>query len=142
MPKIYIQTPVVLDNGAFLPERAHKPDAGFDLFAPKEDIIPAKGSVIIDTGVHIAIPYGYAAIVHSRSSMHQKGVYTSGLIDSGYTGSIKVKLDNLTDSSYLLERKDKIAQLVFIKIPDIKLCQQDKLQETERGDGGFGSTGR
>ena len=138
-----IELNVVLDKGAYMPERAHKADAGYDLRTPKADMIHAKGSLVIDTGVHIEIPEGYAGVICSKSGLNVKhGIISDGLIDSGYTGSICVKLYNLSDKSYIFEAGDKISQIMFIPILSVGLKKTLTLKNTERGDRGFGSTGK
>ena len=139
-----LSIPVYLDKGAYLPRRAHSADAGYDLFSPKMDLIPKHGSTVIDTGVHIAIPKGLCGMLVSKSGLNVKhDIVSEGLIDSGYTGSIKVKLYNHGGISYMVEPGDKISQLVFIPIAEPWLyVTKDPLEETERGDGGFGSSGR
>lgn len=135
--------PVLLDDGAVMPKRAHEDDAGFDLYSPKMDVVPKRGSAVIDTGVHVAIPKGYAGLLVSKSGLNiRHGLISDGLIDAGYTGSIRVKLYNLSDISYIVERGDKISQLVFIPIVEPALVEVTDLAPTERGDGGFGSTGK
>lgn len=97
----------------------------------------------VDTGVHMEIPEGYVGMLKSKSGLNvNRGVITEGVIDAGYTGSIKVKLYNLGEDIQYFQRGDKIAQLVILPIvtPAPKLV--DKFAETERGDNGFGSTGR
>lgn len=135
---------VFLDKGAMMPQKAHSDDAGWDLFTPKPDIVPRRGSTVIDTGVHVAIPKGYAGMLVSKSGLSTRhDLISDGLIDSGYTGSIRVKLYNLGDVSYMLDRGDKISQLVFIPIAEPDLIETTKpLPETERGDRGFGSSGK
>ena len=134
---------VKLDELAYMPERAHDTDAGYDLRAPSYNMIPGNGSTVIDTGVHIAIPKGYAGILVSKSGLNiNKGILSEGLIDSGYTGSIRVKLYNTTGTSYWIRPGDKVSQIVFLPIAEPELLQIDALPETERGNGGFGSTGR
>ena len=139
-----VHIPVFLDEGARLPRRAHGDDAGFDLFARKPDMVPAHGSLEIDTGVHIAIPKGYAGLVISKSGLlFGHDLISDGLIDPGYTGSIRVKLYNLGNTSYVVESGDKVSQIVFVPIAEPGLYRvAAPLAETERGDGGFGSTGR
>lgn len=138
-----ILMPITLDPGAYRPERAHDTDAGYDLRTPKTDMIPRHGSLVIDTGVHIGIPEGYAGVICSKSGLNIKhGIISDGLVDSGYTGSIRVKLYNLSDDSYIFEAGDKISQIMFIPVLSAGLIETDKLEDTERGDGGFGSTGR
>lgn len=93
---VYKQVAVVLDDGAYMPEYAHFGwDAGADLKSPVDVMIPANGSAVIDTGVHIDIPQGYAGFLKSKSGLNVKHDLTSeGVIDAGYTGSICVKLYN------------------------------------------------
>ncbi len=135
---------VFLDKGAMMPTKAHEDDAGFDLFSPKPDIVPRRGSTVIDTGVHIAIPKGYAGLLVSKSGLSTRhDLISDGLIDSGYTGSIRVKLYNLGDVSYMLDRGDKISQLVIIPIGEPDLIETtEPLPETDRGANGFGSSGK
>ena len=142
---------VKLDEGAFAPESAHTADAGYDLRTPIDFSIPAGGFAIIDTGVHIQIPEGYVGFLKSKSGLNVKCHITGeGVIDSGYTGSIVVKLYNHEKNitSFVdvfgkhFERGDKIIQLVLLPIFKPELEIVDSLEETERGDGGFGSTGR
>lgn len=134
---------VKLDQGAFAPESAHDADAGYDLRTPTDCFIPKGGFCIIDTGVHMAIPKGYVGFLKSKSGLNVKYNLTGeGVIDSGYTGSIVVKLYNHGDGVRCFDRGDKIIQIVLLPIfkPEIELVES--LDETERGDGGFGSTGR
>ena len=134
---------IILDNGAFKPEFAHKTDAGADLRSPIEAVVPAHGSVVIDTGVHVEIPEGYVGILKSKSGLNVKhDLIGTGTIDSGYSGSIRVKLYNLGDIDYQILRGDKIIQMVILPCGYCEFTQVDKFPETERGDGGFGSTGR
>lgn len=134
---------VVLDEGAFMPEKAHEVDAGFDLRTPVDITVGYLGSTVIDTGVHIEIPRGYVGFLKSKSGLNVKySLCGEGVIDSGYTGSIKVKLYNYSAENYTFERGDKIIQLVLLPIPEVELVQVESLDETERGAGGFGSTGR
>lgn len=142
---------VKLDDGAYAPTRAHGTDAGYDLRSPCCADVPAHGSVTIETGVHVELPVveilGFkmytAGLIVSKSGLNVKhGITSTGLIDAGYTGSIAVKLYNNTDKPYTIERGDKISQLMITAAftPFIDLV--DSLEETDRGDNGFGSTGR
>ena len=154
---------VKLDEGAIMPTKAHDADAGFDLYAREDCDIhwyysPSKefgadgyarffggreGSAKFDTGVHIEIPEGYVGFIKSKSGLNvRRGITADGVIDSGYTGSIVVKLYNHSEKTYSVKRGDKIAQIVFLPIPSITLKQVDELGETDRGDNGFGSSGR
>lgn len=134
---------VMLDEGAIMPTRAYATDAGLDLYSPVSVGIPPRWSKTIDTGVHIELPKNTVGMVKSKSGLNVKhGIQSEGVIDVGYTGSIRVKLYNHSESWYSVNRGDKISQLVIIPIltPDLELV--DALDETERGTGGFGSTGR
>lgn len=144
---------IMLDKGAIMPTRAHTWDAGLDLYAMEDAVVPSAmvfpfdeiecGSVVIDTGVHAQIPEGYYGEIRSRSGlMCKKGITTDGTIDAHYTGPIKVCLFNHKASAYSVRKGDKIAQLVIVPclLPELELV--DSLEETDRGDGGFGSTGR
>ena len=134
---------VMLDNGAYMPVRAHKDDAGLDLRSPDTFIVKAGKSLKIDSGVHVEIPAGYVGFLKAKSGLNVKyGITCTGVIDAGYTGSIVVKLYNNGSDDVLFERGDKITQLVILPIVCPDLVQVDSLEDTERGDAGFGSTGR
>ena len=134
---------IKLDAGAYAPKRMHSTDAGLDILSPVTTIIPSKGSVVIDTGVHVELPDGTVGLIKSKSGLNVKhGLTSEGVIDAGYTGSIVVKLYNHSDKNYQVMRGDKISQLLVVDclFPDIEIV--DSLDETERGNNGFGSTGR
>jgi dUTP pyrophosphatase len=135
---------IVLDEGCFLPLRAHSGDAGLDLRTPRDVYIESKGSAIIDTGVHIELPPMTVGEIKSKSGLNFKHGLTvpTGTVDYGYTGSIKVKIYNHSNQPYTFKRGDKIAQLVIcpILLPELEVV--DKLDDSDRGDNGFGSTGR
>lgn len=134
---------VKLDNGAYMPLKAHDADAGFDLRTPVSIVVPAGGSAVIDTGVHMQIPDGYVGFLKSKSGLNVKnGILSEGVIDSGYTGSIVAKLYNQSYEEKVFEKGDKITQIVILPIPKIELVQVDELEETERGNNGFGSSGK
>lgn len=134
---------VKLDKGAYMPERAHSTDAGADLRTPHDVTIMPKSSVVIDTGVHIELPPNTVGMLKSKSGLNVKhGITSEGVIDVGYTGSIAVKLYNHSDKPCELKAGDKITQLVVMPIllPSFELVEG--LEKTERGDNGFGSSGR
>ena len=134
---------IKLDEGAFVPVRAHDTDAGADLRSPVETVIPAGGSCVIDTGVHIQLPHGYVGMLKSKSGLNVMHDITSdGVIDEGYTGPIKVKLYNNGDEPYKIERGDKITQLVIVPCKYVDFDLVDDLDDSERGGDGFGSTGK
>lgn len=160
---------VKLDENAIMPQKAYETDGGFDLLAPEDvDVSETRneyinepimtndgcvgfrpvsvinvGGVIIDTGVHMDIPAGYVGMIKSKSGLNIKhGIIADGVVDAGYVGSIKVKLYNLSNDTYHFNKGDKITQIVILPIPYVELEQVTELSETDRGEGGFGSTGR
>lgn len=133
---------VVLDPGAYMPERAHKADAGLDLFSRENRVIQPTESYTFDTGVHMAIPAGFVGFLKSKSGLNVKhGILSDGTIDSGYTGSIAVKLYNHSRLPMSIKKGQKISQIVLLPIitPDLEVVES--LEPTDRGAGGFGSTG-
>lgn len=134
---------IMLDPGAKMPVRAHELDAGIDIFARETKWIPPKGSAIFDTGVHIEIPPHYAGFLKSKSGLNVKhGITSEGVIDAGYTGSICVKLYNNRFLPYRVKAGDKISQLVILPVLLFDTLEVTSMQDTERGENGFGSTGR
>ena len=134
---------IKLDAGAKMPTRAHSTDAGLDLYAREKQVVPAKESATFDTGVHVELPEGTAGFVMSKSGLNVKhGLTSEGVIDVGYTGSICVKLYNNSGYDYTVNAGDKISQLVIVPIltPDLELVTE--LESTDRGNNGFGSSGK
>lgn len=137
-----LELKVKLDEGAILPDRAHEDDAGLDLFSREDVTVRLKESVTIDTGVHVAIPKGYVGFIKSKSGLMVKhSLLTDGTVDAGYTGAVRVTLFNHSYKHYTILKGQKIAQLVLLPIITPKPVIVDSLEETERGSGGFGSTG-
>lgn len=132
---------IKLDEGAYLPERGHKTDAGLDLKTPISFWLHPGEHKVIDTGVHVEIPCGCVGLLTSKSGLMSEGITSRGTIDCGFTGSIKAVLYNHSGEGREFKKGDKVTQLVVlpILIPDIEIV--DELEETERGSGGFGSTG-
>lgn len=152
---------IMLDEGAKCPTRAHEDDAGFDLYAMEDKIVyPVKDAITtafssvidlpyncsesFDTGVHMEIPRGYYGKIESKSGLNVKHdiVSCGGVVDSGYTGSIVVKLYNLGTEPYTFRKGDKIAQIVIQPFIAPELEVVDELSETDRGSLGFGSSGK
>lgn len=135
---------IVLEPWAIMPTRAHEYDAGLDLYSANYDIwISPGGSFLFDTGVHIQLPKNTVGFIKSKSGLNVKhGITSEGVIDVGYTGSIMVKLYNHGSNPYKVCRGDKISQLVILPciLPELEVVSS--LEETERGDNGFGSSGR
>uniref|UniRef100_UPI003FF06B80 dUTP diphosphatase n=1 Tax=Succinivibrio sp. TaxID=2053619 RepID=UPI003FF06B80 len=128
-------------NGGKLPTRAHREDAGFDLYSPINAVL-CGGTTRIKLGVCVEIPKGYVGFIMGRSSLNKNGVAClTGVIDSGYTGEIAVIL-NSVGALAKINKGDRIAQLVVAKLADIDdAVAVDSLEDSERGAGGFGSTG-
>ena len=134
---------VILDEGAIMPRRAHPTDAGLDLFSREEKVIKAKSSAVFDTGVHVNIPEGFVGMIKSKSGLNIKhDVQSEGVVDAGYTGAIVVKLYNHGGEDYLVAKGDKITQLVIMPIETPTPVLAAAFEKTERGDNGFGSSGR
>lgn len=133
---------VKLDPGAYMPTRAHETDAGLDLYSTEDKYISPGEYETFETGVHVAIPAGYVGLITSKSGLMSKGVTCRGTIDSGYTGSIRAILYNHGERGKLFNKGDKITQLVLLPIITPELEVVDALDETERGNGGFGSSGK
>ena len=135
---------IILDEGAKMPTRAHADDAGLDLYSRENRVIYPHSSATFDTGVHVEIPQWYVGMIKSKSGLNVKdGLTSEGVLDCGYTGSIRVKLYNHSSEAYTVAAGDKISQLVIMPIiaPELELVKVFGT-ETERGDNGFGSTGR
>lgn len=132
---------MVIDEGASIPTRAHSTDAGLDLYATKSGWILPKSRKVFDTGCHCAIPEGFVGMLTSKSGLMLKGITSRGTIDCGYTGSIKAVLFNHSWLPVQVRKGQKISQLVILPIitPDPEIV--DRLEDTDRGNGGFGSSG-
>ena len=134
---------IMLDEGAQMPTRAHPTDAGLDLYAAEPAFIRGGSYGTIRTGVHVEIPEWCVGLLTSKSGlMSKKGITSRGTIDCGYTGEIKVTLYNSSEFPYSVHKGDKISQLVILPILTPELEIVSELDDTARGDNGFGSTGR
>ena len=137
-----------LDSDLPLPKSAKAGDAGADLLANEDvTLLPRGGRALVGTGIAIAIPQGYAGFVQPRSGLALRhGVTclnTPGLIDSGYRDELKVLLINTDpEETYEVARGDRIAQLVIQRVEEVSWLEAEALDETERGQGGFGHSGR
>jgi dUTP pyrophosphatase len=131
-----------LDLDAHLPQRAYENDAGADLFSIDRFEIPPHSSAKIKTGIAISLPKKTAGLIWGKSSVETKGlIVTAGLIDEGYRGEIIVCMQNLTDKIQIVEKNQKIAQLVVIPVYYPNFKETDELPASKRGIFGFGSTG-
>ena len=131
---------------AVLPAYAHPSDAGMDVRSVDELVIPAGGRALVHTGLVMLLPPMFEAQVRPRSGLALKhGVTvlnTPGTIDSGYRGEVGVILANFGETDFTVRKGDKIAQLVIAPITQPEVAETDVIDETDRGSGGFGSTGK
>ncbi len=128
------------------PERANPTDAGFDLSATSITYPSGSSGVFIEacTGISLEIPKGYVGLVFPRSSISNTKHFlrnSVGVIDSGYRGEIKLRF-SVDDTNTCYQMGDKIGQIVFIKLPQIEMTESQDLSDSDRGTGGFGSTGK
>lgn len=135
-----------LDDGLPAPGYAHPGDAGADLVTRVDVVVPPQGRVTVPTGVAIALPAGYAAFVHPRSGLAARHgltiVNAPGTVDAGYRGEIAVTLLNTdVETPVVLERGDRIAQLVIQRVERARFVEVERLPGSHRGEGGFGSSG-
>ena len=128
---------------ATLPKYALPHDAGMDIFSNETAIIGSGERRLISTGISMAIPTGFVGLVWDKSGIASKhGIKTmAGVIDSGYRGEVKILVHNLSDKSFQVEKGSKIAQLLIQPVHQLEITEVDELDNTERGAGGFGSTG-
>lgn len=132
-----------LDEGAFAPERAHDTDAGIDLRTPVGFMLAPHGEITIDTGIHVELPPHTCGMLVPKSGLNfDASIVDWGLIDEGYSGPVHVKLYNLGKLPHFFDRGDKVAQLVVVPCLYPVLRQADGILGGERGEAGFGSTGR
>jgi len=128
-----------------LPKKALPADAGYDVFANEQVVLQPGERKLIGTGLKIAIPNGYEAQVRPKSGLAiNYGITvlnTPGTIDPNYRGELKVILINLSDREVRIEKGQKIAQIIFNKVETPEIVEVDELDETERNEKGFGSTG-
>ena len=133
-----------VEEGGFEPVRGHFEDAGMDLRTPTDVMIHPHSSAVIGTKTHVEIPVGFYGKLESKSGLNVKHdiVCLGGTIDSGYTGEIVVKLYNMGDQWYKFKAGDKVVQMIIQPCVLEDWVKDDNFAESERGDSGFGSTGK
>jgi dUTP pyrophosphatase len=136
----------VLEEGLTVPRYAHPGDAGLDLPSRADMVLEPGQRAMVPTGIAVAIPAGFAGFVLPRSGLAARHgislVNSPGLIDSGYRGEVSVVMINTDRSApFQIQRGDRIAQLVIQKVEEVSVSQVQDLDDTSRGEGGFGSTG-
>lgn len=134
----------LLNEHAKIPTRGTAEAACFDLYVSEDTILPREEPVLVPTGIAMGIPTGYCVKVYGRSSMHKRGVIVqTGIIDSDYTGEIKVQAVNFGHAlPILLKAGERIGQFKIERVEPTEIEEADTLRETARGAAGFGSTGR
>lgn len=137
-----------LNDNAVMPTKAHATDAGFDLYCTSREIDWEKRQLVCHTGLAFEIPDGHVGLIFPRSSVSNKPLMMAnsvGVIDSGYRGEVTAKF-NITGMNEIYANNyqvgDKIAQMIIIPYPEISFIESDELSDSERGSGGYGSTGR
>ena len=141
MMKLNIQK---LDPRAVILAHAHEGDAGMDLCALNQVLLPAHKRVLVGTGLAMEIPLGYVGLVWGKSGLATKhGIaILAGVVDAGYRGEIMVALLNTSDEDHVIEAGHKIAQMLIQKIEHPEIVEVSELSGTTRGEQGFGSTGK
>ena len=130
-------------QGAVLPTKAHASDAGYDLYAASKKYDDV-GNVVYGTGVAVEIPRGYVGLVFPRSSIARTSLTLSnsvGVIDSGYRGEIMAKF-RISKIGTEYQRGERIAQLIIMPYPEIEFVEVEELSDSDRGTGGYGSSGK
>ena len=132
-----------LSKDARIPSKSNQSDAGWDLYAAEDAIVEPSQTELIVTDIAMAIPESYVGLIWDRSGMATKrGIHRfAGVIDSGYRGPIKVCLWNSTQEYCVINKGDRIAQILFQAVPDFPIIEVQNLDKTSRGSHGFGSTG-
>ena len=136
-----------LTDTAIVPTKSRTTDAGYDLYADEDVAIYPEDTKLISTGIAFATPDGYAGLIWDRSGLGSKGIHRhAGVVDSSYRGEVKVALSNSRssheDNIYFINRGDRIAQILFQKVPHFDLVETEELDDTDRGSSGFGSSGK
>ena len=139
---------IKLENGCenFCPKKAHPDDAGYDLYSRIDAVLEPLSGMAIPVGFAMELPTGYEAQIRPRSGLAVKHHITvtnsPGTVDANFRGEVKAILYNLGKEPFTIKRGDRIAQMVICKLPEIDLVEATELSETNRGSGGFGSSGK
>lgn len=133
-----------LKDEAVLPSFAHLGDAGADLYAVADTVLPSQSRGLVPTGIAMEIPEGYVGLIWDKSGLAVKSGITTmaGVIDAGYRGEIGIAIFNTTTEPYTFRKGDKVAQILIQKTEHPLFIESDAPSETKRSDGAFGSTGK
>jgi len=127
---------------AKLPSYGHAGDAGLDLFASENYILMPGAVRAVQTGIKVAIPRGYVGLIWDKSGISLRGVHKlAGVVDAGYRGEVQVVMINLGTTPFEIKAGMKIAQMLVQPVNEVQVVEADELDDTSRGEGGFGSTG-
>jgi dUTP pyrophosphatase len=128
---------------AKLPHYSHKGDAGMDLFSVVDDLLEAGEVKPIPTGIQMAIPEGYVGLIWDKSGLSLAGLHRlAGVVDAGYRGEVRVVMANLGKEPFVIKKGMKIAQMLIQPVETVEVVEAEGLDDTSRGEGGFGSTGQ
>jgi dUTP pyrophosphatase len=132
-----------IHKDAKLPSYGHVGDAGLDLFSVMDCVLKGGEARAISTGIQVAIPDGYVGMIWDKSGISLQNIHRlAGVVDSGYRGEVKVVMTNLSTEAFSIEKGMKIAQMLIQPVSKVKVVDSEELDDTSRGEGGFGSTGK
>lgn len=132
----------LMSDRAKMPKFAHDTDAGMDLFSPSRHVIPAEGMSQVPLEIKMAVPVRHVGLIMDKSSLAIRGLHVvAGVVDAGYRGEVIVAIRNLNQAPYVIEEGTKVAQMLILPVPYMTTAQVESLDDTARGEGGFGSTG-
>ncbi len=132
-----------IHKDAKLPSYGHVGDAGLDLFSVMDCVLKGGEARAIATGIQVAIPEGYVGLIWDKSGISLKNIHRlAGVVDSGYRGEIKIVMTNLSAEAFTIEKGMKIAQMLIQPVSKVKVVDAEELDDTSRGENGFGSTGK
>ena len=143
-----MEVKIKLENGCenFCPKKAHPDDAGYDLYSRIDAVLEPLSGMALPVGFAIELPTGYEAQIRPRSGLAAKHHITvtnsPGTVDANFRGEVKAILYNLGKEPFIIQRGDRIAQMVICELPEINLIEATELSQTDRGSGGFGSSGK
>jgi dUTP pyrophosphatase len=132
-----------ISEHAKLPLYSHKGDGGLDLFSVGDDVLRAGEVKAVPTGIKMAIPEGFVGLIWDKSGISLQGVHRlAGVVDAGYRGEVRVVMANLGQEPFIIKKGMKIAQMLIQPVETVEVVETDELEDTSRGESGFGSTGR
>jgi len=132
-----------IHRDAKLPVYQHKGDAGMDVFSCVDCVLDVGETKPVPSGIKLAVPEGFVGLIWDKSGISLKGVHRlAGVVDSGYRGEVRVVMANLGKEPFIIEKGMKIAQLLSQSVETVDVIETEELEDTSRGEGGFGSTGK